>query len=120
MTLWLLPLGTPLRREAEEIVGRSVDRDLTADEWAEVERLRNEADLLDASVRDEQQARSEDLYSYAVAEQKRMIVEGGSAEEWLINQERFAVAAALRVVPNKSEQMAEPLMPTFQRGDYHR
>ena len=67
MTLWLLPLGTPLRREAAEIVARSFERDLSFEEWEEVARLRAEADRLDASVRDEQQARSEDLYAQAGA-----------------------------------------------------
>ena len=97
MTLWLLPLGTPLRREAAEIVARSVERDLSPEEWEEVARLRAEADRLDDSVREEQQARSEDLYAHAVAEQRRMFIEGASAEEWLTNQERLAVSAALRV-----------------------
>jgi hypothetical protein len=98
MTLWLLPLGTSLRREAEEIVARSVDQDLAPEEWAEVTRLRAEADRLDDSVRDELHARSEDLYNYAITEQRRLFVEGGSAEEWLTNQERFAVSIALRVL----------------------
>ena len=103
MTLWLLPLGAPLRREAEEIVARSVERDLTEAEWAEVRRLRAEADELGASVREEQQARSENLYAYAVAEQQRMLVEGGSAEEWLTNQERLAVSIVLRVGPAQDD-----------------
>jgi hypothetical protein len=47
MVLNLLPLGADLRREAAQIVGRSADRNLTAEEWAEVRRLRSEADRLD-------------------------------------------------------------------------
>lgn len=71
MTLWLLPLGTPLRRQAAEIVSLSMDRDLSAEEWAEVERLRDQADRLDARVHEEQPTRSNDLYAHAVAEQRQ-------------------------------------------------
>ena len=123
MTLWLLPLGIPLRREAEEIVAQSVEHDLTPEEWAEVHRLRAEADRLDSSVRDKQPARSEDFYSYAVAEQQRMLVEGASDEEWCFNQERFAVPAALRVTlsqddagnPTPSADIVAPEVPDAGR-----